>query len=215
MSDSSTPRGDGPAVPAASDIRQAMLSQRKDLSAATVEQHSGAVARHLVALAAVTGARTVGAYAALGGEVDPAPALALLAAVPYLPVIGPDSSMEFRLSSPEYPSIANRYGIAEPPASAPSIEPAELDVVLVPLVAFDATGARIGMGAGYYDRHFAFRQRAGGPPLLVGVAHGFQEVPSIEPHPWDVALDLVVTEAGQRVEKSVADTPFSPGDGQQ
>jgi len=68
--------------------------------------------------------------------------------------------------------------------------------VLVPLVAFDDAGNRLGMGAGYYDRSFAFRRAAPSPPLLVGVGYEFQRVPALAAQPWDVPLDAVLTERG-------------------
>ena len=71
----------------------------------------------------------------------------------------------------------------------------ELEVVLLPLVAVDWSGNRLGHGTGYYDRTFAFR-RDRDTPILIGLAHRFQVVESIEPSPWDVPVDLVVTETG-------------------
>ena len=75
------------------------------------------------------------------------------------------------------------------------MEPTELEVVLVPLVAVDWSGNRLGHGAGYYDRTFAFR-RDRDHPVLIGLAHQFQVVESIKPSPWDVPVDLIVTETG-------------------
>jgi len=92
----------------------------------------------------------------------------------------------------------NAFGIAEPTGGAPdSLPPLHLDVILVPVVGFDRDGNRLGMGAGYYDR--ALRRRRDGArnwrrPRLVGLAFACQEVAKIEPSPWDVRLDLVVTE---------------------
>ena len=75
------------------------------------------------------------------------------------------------------------------------MQPTELEVVLVPLVAVDWSGNRLGHGAGYYDRTFAFRQ-GHTHPVLIGLAHRFQILESIEPSPWDIPVDLVVTETG-------------------
>ena len=94
----------------------------------------------------------------------------------------------------------NWYGIEEPVTGLRGQKfLRELDTVLVPTVAFDARGHRLGMGAGYYDRAMQRRRdrsRAWRRPLLVGIAFGFQEVAAIEPQPWDVALDMIVTERG-------------------
>jgi len=91
----------------------------------------------------------------------------------------------------------NRFGIPEPVLPAKGWAPAaRLDLILMPLVAFDARGNRLGMGAGFYDRTLGFLnlRRRWRRPRLIGVAYDFQRAPDITPAPWDVALDLIVTE---------------------
>jgi 5-formyltetrahydrofolate cyclo-ligase len=95
----------------------------------------------------------------------------------------------------------NRFGIEEPEVGlARRVPTLRLDTILVPLVGFDADCHRVGMGAGFYDR--AMRQRGRSPdssfrrPRLIGVAYEVQRVERIDPAPWDVALDMVVTERG-------------------
>jgi 5-formyltetrahydrofolate cyclo-ligase len=91
----------------------------------------------------------------------------------------------------------NRYGIPEPMHTRQQlIAPRRLDIVLVPLVAFDNDLNRLGMGGGYYDRTFAFRQRRQKyrKPRLVGLGYSFQHVSQLQPAPWDVPLDCAVTE---------------------
>lgn len=92
----------------------------------------------------------------------------------------------------------NAYGIAEPVSTARHrLKPLTLDVILVPVVGFDRDGNRLGMGAGYYDRalrHLRERERRWRRPRLVGLAFACQEVERIVPSPWDVPLDVVVTE---------------------
>jgi 5-formyltetrahydrofolate cyclo-ligase len=93
----------------------------------------------------------------------------------------------------------NRFGIPEP-AVGPRrrASPCALDLVLMPLVAFGAGGARLGMGGGFYDRTFAasVHRRHWRRPLLVGVGYAFQRVQPLPAQPWDVPLHGVVTEAG-------------------
>ncbi len=104
----------------------------------------------------------------------------------------------------------NRFGIAEPTPPLTAVSFDELDVVLVPCVAVDLAGHRMGFGAGFYDRFFAepaatstpdaLVPNATTPPrraVLVGVVHDVQLVERIEPDPWDVPMDLIVT--GSRV----------------
>jgi 5-formyltetrahydrofolate cyclo-ligase len=92
-----------------------------------------------------------------------------------------------------------RSGIAEPPESAPRCAPGPGDVVLVPGVAFDAQGHRLGRGSGCYDA--AFPPGAASPPLLFGVAYEFQLVASVPHGSRDRRVDAIVTErAIRRVE---------------
>jgi 5-formyltetrahydrofolate cyclo-ligase len=92
---------------------------------------------------------------------------------------------------------ANRYGIPEPVCTESDlIAPADIDIVLLPLLGFDRRGSRIGYGGGYYDASFAFlrdRDEATNP-LLVGIGYAAQEVDAIEVAEWDVRLDYVATE---------------------
>ncbi len=69
-----------------------------------------------------------------------------------------------------------------------------LDIILLPLVAFDRSGSALGSGAGYYDRALAFRLTQPAPPLLIGIGFACQEVAGIPMADWDVPLDLVITE---------------------
>lgn len=146
---------------------------------------------------------TVPAHVALSfasdGEIDPAPLavwLRALGALTWYPVtLGLDESppMRFRCWDGTSTPVEGRFGIPVPPSSTlPDRDGTELDIVCVPLVAFDAHGERLGRGAGYYDRTFAAHS-AGASPLLVGLGYDFQEVDALDAAPWDVPLDLVLT----------------------
>ena len=70
-----------------------------------------------------------------------------------------------------------------------------IDIILMPLVAFDTNGNRIGSGAGYYDRTFSFlRDKNRASPYLIGLAFELQKISQIVADPWDVPLNLIVTE---------------------
>ena len=91
------------------------------------------------------------------------------------------------------------FGIPEPIVRPRyQLRARDLDCVLLPLVAFDAQGFRLGMGGGYYDSSFAFLgqppQRS--KPRLIGLAYGFQYIQQLPRDPWDITLDGVVTEQG-------------------
>ncbi|WP_101925721.1 MULTISPECIES: 5-formyltetrahydrofolate cyclo-ligase [Luteimonas] len=112
-----------------------------------------------------------------------------------LPVLH-DDTLRFAPWRAGDPLVTNRYGIPEPdvePASA--LPAADMALVVTPLVGFDARGQRLGMGGGWYDRSFAFRQQTSSPPLLVGAAFASQQLDALDAAGWDVPLDAVCTES--------------------
>ena len=114
----------------------------------------------------------------------------------FLPVVR-DRRLGFAQFCANSRVFSNRYGIPEPARPpAKECEPSSLDVVIAPLVGFDDSGNRIGMGAGFYDRSFRFlRHRASWRrPKFVGVAYEFQKTAQIKAFSWDIPLDCVVTE---------------------
>ncbi len=118
----------------------------------------------------------------------------------YLPVLRPIPPnrlwfSEYRVSDK---LIRNKYHIREPNIrKRKPIHPHGLDIVLVPLVAFDCNCNRVGMGGGFYDRTFAYlkTRNAWSKPKLIGVAHELQRVTQIQTNFWDIPLDGVVTES--------------------
>jgi 5-formyltetrahydrofolate cyclo-ligase len=113
-----------------------------------------------------------------------------------LPVIGADKRLRFAPWQVGDDVQPNRHGIPEPLAPRELLEPFQLDLVFVPLLAFDRHGHRLGYGGGYYDRSFAFLNKQVRPtePLLVGIAYAFQELPQIDAAAWDVPLDFIATD---------------------
>lgn len=115
----------------------------------------------------------------------------------YLPVVRRGGhALVFRRLGREW--VLNRYGIREPGYGEPRCEARFLSVVVVPLLAFDAQGHRLGMGGGYYDRTMAHRRwrHAWRRPVLIGAAYACQEVAHLQTMAWDVPLDAVITEQG-------------------
>lgn len=93
--------------------------------------------------------------------------------------------------------MKNRFNIPEPQSRwGETLHARRLDIMLIPLVAFDRYGSRMGMGAGYYDRALAFRRNRlhWKKPLLIGIAHSLQEHPELERNPWDIPMDCIITE---------------------
>lgn len=136
----------------------------------------------------------VAGYWPLGSELDVRPLLLHLHGLGRsvaLPVSGPrGQALTFRDWNPALPLAAGRYGIHEPAADRPEVVPA---VLLVPMLAFDRTGHRLGYGAGYYDRTLD-ALRAVRPVLAVGVAFAVQEVAAVPCADHDERLDWIVTE---------------------
>lgn len=94
--------------------------------------------------------------------------------------------------------IKNKFGIDES-VSDVCVEASALDLLLLPLTAFDKQGHRLGMGQGYYDATLHGLKKM---PFLVGVGYAFQEVDALTPHPKDVRLDAILTEKALRLTKS-------------
>jgi 5-formyltetrahydrofolate cyclo-ligase len=141
----------------------------------------------------------VAGYWATGGELPlnlVIPPLATRGQRFLLPLLAKGKELHFAPWRDGEPIAPNRYGIPEPVAPREWFAPFQLDLVLVPLLAFDRCGRRLGHGGGYYDRSFAFLKEQARPtePLLVGVGYAFQEVDQLDPAPWDVALDYIATE---------------------
>ena len=152
------------------------------------------------------GAR-VALYLPMAGEVDVRPCLEAAwrrGTTVFVPRI--TSRRRGRMAFvPWVPGIAQRrniFGIAEPAVARRRASALHLDVVVLPVVGFDRRGNRLGMGAGYYDRVLRRRldpTRRWRRPRLVGVAFACQELDAIPASPWDVPLDLIVTERGLTV----------------
>ncbi|KAA0233182.1 MAG: 5-formyltetrahydrofolate cyclo-ligase [Acidimicrobiales bacterium] len=180
-------------------LRATMREQRRRLDPQRAGRAARAVLTAITRLPEYRTAETVASYMATGGELDLSgliEAVRTSGRVALLPVVGPGRAMAFAPVAPDTELSNNRYGIAEPVVDrSQHVAPMELDLVVVPTVAFDGECHRVGSGGGYYDRAFAplARQRPSGP-VLCGVAFALQRVERIVPQPWDVALDLVVTE---------------------
>ena len=136
-------------------------------------------------------------YKALGAELDPRPLADILAkqgwsiALPCVEV--EDGPMVFRAWKPGERLAQDLTGLPAPLASAPDVDPY---LVLVPLLAFDRAGGRLGQGGGYYDRTLAALRGQGLAPPAVGFAYSGQEVPRLPREPHDQPLDGILTEAG-------------------
>ena len=117
----------------------------------------------------------------------------------FLPVLhwSKQNKLQFLPFAPDTTLIINRYGILEPRYQSPLIQKNwSLDIIFMPLVAFDTSCNRVGMGGGYYDRtlNFLLQRKNWRKPKLIGLAYEFQKINQITAQPWDVTLDTVVTD---------------------
>jgi len=131
-------------------------------------------------------------------EIDTLPLLARLHSegwITSLPIVqGERQPLIFRQWAPGEPTVAGIWDIPMPPEDAPEVKP---DVLLVPLLAFDAAGYRLGYGGGFYDRTLAcLRQKKN--ITAIGVGYSGQELPLVPRGVMDQPLDYILTEAGPR-----------------
>ncbi|MFN8050450.1 MAG: 5-formyltetrahydrofolate cyclo-ligase [Acidimicrobiales bacterium] len=179
-----------------SALRAHLRDVRRQIEPARRRVAADAVVAQVRALPEWSGAGRVAVYRATDGELDPA-AIADAARADgkttYLPVLAGDL-LRFAAFDDTTAWVRNRYGIDEP-ADRDSVDADLMDLVIVPAVAVDRTGHRLGMGAGWYDRTFASHlgaRRTSGPSL-VALVYAEQIVTGLEPQAWDVPMDAVVT----------------------
>ncbi len=178
-----------------SAVRAAALGARRTLSPSDRAALSEQIALRLLGLDAFDRARTIALYAPMGAEVDTGP-IARAAVdrgqrTAYPRLVAGSRVLEFAASTPSN-LVAGALGTREPPRTAPSLDPASLDLVLVPGVAFDDRCHRVGRGGGYYDATLATLPAR---TLRIGLAFEAQLVGEVPDEPHDAALDAVVTEA--------------------
>jgi 5-formyltetrahydrofolate cyclo-ligase len=182
-------------------LRQQFLSERLALPESRRRLMNHQICGHVVRFMEDRARSRVSGFWSFKGEPDMAPALKVLhesGQQIYLPALEGDA-MVFRRWKPGTPMEANHFGIPEPHDRERSA-PDALDWVFMPMLAFSATGTRLGMGGGFYDRTFSFltspASRRG--PALIGIAYSTQEANSLPADHWDVPLDAVITDFGLR-----------------
>ncbi len=176
-------------------IRDRILGERDGKTSEWRVSASQTIAEHLTKLPIAAVNHPVAGYWPFGSEADPRPLMQALAGSALklcLPVIR-KHNLHYRHFAFGDELVPAGWGTFGPKPETGEVRPRTL---LVPLAAFDATGARIGWGKGHYDRSIAALKADGQPLLTIGVAFSFQQVEQVPTEPHDAPLDFIVTELG-------------------
>ncbi|WP_428944071.1 5-formyltetrahydrofolate cyclo-ligase [Pantoea sp. FN060301] len=179
------------------DIRTHVRHLRRDLTPEQQREAAAQAAGRALSFAPVQQAEKIALFLSFDGELDTRPLIASLwqrGQQVYLPVLHPFSlgQLLFIRYEADTPLTPNRLRIPEPPLDIRKLATlSELDVLMVPLVAFDRQGQRLGMGGGFYDRTLQNWQQHGFLP--VGLAHDCQQIAQLPVAEWDIPLPALIT----------------------
>jgi len=176
------------------ELRQSALQSRRAIPSTRITELSWRVEENLVAQKEFRDARCIASYVAKEDEVQTAPILERALSegkVVVVPVVDKtsDELLFFEIHNVRELS-PGRFGVREPKRTGATVPLLETDLVLVPLLAWDGRGHRVGYGKGYFDRALAAR----GSSTAIGLAFESQAVPHVPEGRTDVQLDMVVTE---------------------
>lgn len=176
------------------NLRKAFLTHRQTLSPDDWKQKSDRLCMHLQTSSLFRQARTILAYFSIRQE----PTLASLFHLPYdwgFPRCEGKALVWHRWSPTEpHPLPVGKFNIPEPPSHAPTLNVHEVDLILVPAVACDHRGYRLGYGGGFYDRLLSSPAWAAKP--TIGVVFEFARLPELPIDPWDRPLQAICTDVG-------------------
>lgn len=188
-----------PVTSAKEELRRAARRMRDALDSAQARAAAERAAEHLLRVPVVLAARRIALFASVGSELDAGPAARRLRArgveLAYPRVLRGTQRLEFHLVGGEEELAAGAFGIPEPAADAPVAPVQSIDAFVVPGLAFDAGGARVGWGRGYYDRTLA----AAPDRPRIGYCFDCQLVPEVPRGRGDLPMHVIVTESGARV----------------
>lgn len=184
-------------VRAKEELRQSARRVRDSIAPGLAAAAAEAAAGHLLAVPAVAAAGTVAVYAPVRGEIDPGPAARLLsgrARIVYPRVVASEMRLAFHELGSGGTSVLQpgAFGIPEPPATAPAVDLDAIDLFIVPGLAFDRTGGRLGWGMGFYDRTLARATSA----IRVGYCYACQILAHVPHERDDLPMHYLVSETG-------------------
>ena len=179
------------------EMRQRAIALRATAASKLGEGVAGRrLAEHGLGFLGLAPGRTISGFLAIGEEIDPLPLMTRLDKDGHtlcLPVmVGKGKPLAFRAWKPGDRLAERMWGIREPTPESPEVEP---DVLLVPLLAFDRHGWRLGYGGGFYDRSLR-KLRSAKPVLAIGIAYDEQKVDAVPHLDYDEPLDWVLTPSG-------------------
>jgi len=180
--------------------RKRIQTQRQQLPPQILHQAATQAAQYITQTTWFLESTHIAFYYPVGNELNTQPLIKRaceMGKICYLPVCDPQQAyiLHFMHYSLDEPLSRNQYGILEPVSHTNiAIDPSTLDIVFMPLLAFDATGNRLGSGKGYYDRTFAYLHTAPfhHTPKLIGLAYAFQQVKNIDPQVWDIPMQQAI-----------------------
>jgi 5-formyltetrahydrofolate cyclo-ligase len=184
-------------------IRQQKRQQRRELTEDERQVASKRLCDQIVRSPIFKNSKRIAFYLPNDGEIDLLPLL--ISAWRYnkhcfLPVLGPYQTHKlwFLPVTPQTTFVQNRFGILEPEHKKKQrcFKPISLNLILMPLVAFDIQGNRLGMGGGFYDRTLSFQltRTTWNKPHLMGTAYAFQEISAIKKQKWDIPIHSIATD---------------------
>ena len=181
-------------------LRKQLQAQRAGLTEQQQQVYSQDICQQIMASPVFQAAQHIAFYTPVKGEANPLPLMPSANKSFYLPVLSQQEAFHlfFVAIGKDTQYTPNIYGIPEPLyTKSDIISRDQLDLVIMPLVAADRTGSRLGMGGGYYDRSFAFKKTLSpsddNKPLLMGCAYEFQLVKKLDAAAWDIPLDYLAT----------------------
>ncbi len=182
-------------------LRRTLRQQRRSLSEWQQMQHAICMSEQISQYPAYRRSKRIAAYLAADGEMDPEYLIYQAWKANkqvYLPILSPFAGrLYFAPFLANCKLKLNRFQIAEPDVHPKHwIKPQQLDLILMPLVGFDAQGNRLGMGGGFYDRSLEFTRYRNNThrPYLVGLAHQLQQVEQLPHQPHDIPMQAIATE---------------------
>jgi len=189
-------------------LRKSLRQQRKALTPYTQAEHALGLDKQLSNCSLFKRSKRIAAYLAADGEIDPVFVIENAWRSNkkiYLPVLAPFANrLYFAPYFVNSKMKLNRYQIAEPDVHPKHwLKPQQLDLILMPLVGFDKTGNRLGMGGGFYDRSLSFShfRKTTSRPYLIGLAHQLQHIDKLPHQAHDVPMHMIATEQELHIRK--------------